>query len=85
MLERPEKPPEHRANCLYLEWHSDANGWVVIQIHKTYGGLAAVAAKKALPERVAAEARQELLEIRESILRLMDEFRGRPGPNPAPE
>ena len=26
-----------------------------------------------------AEARKELFEIREGILRLMDEFRGRPG------
>lgn len=85
MLKRQEKPPEHRANSLYLEWYSDANGRVVIEIHKAYGGLAAVAAKKGLPERVAVEARQELFEIREAILRLMDDFRGRPGPNPDPE
>jgi hypothetical protein len=25
------KPPEHRANCLYLEWYSERNGRVVIE------------------------------------------------------
>ena len=29
--EREEKPPEHVANCLYLEWFSDANGRVVLE------------------------------------------------------
>jgi hypothetical protein len=31
MLRRKEKPPEHMANCLYLEWFSDRNGRVVIE------------------------------------------------------
>src|ERR1051325_4222686 len=31
MSERGEKPPEHMANSLYLEWFSDANGRVVIE------------------------------------------------------
>ena len=31
MLERGEKPPGHMANCLYLEWHSDVSGSVVIE------------------------------------------------------
>src|SRR5213075_2810315 len=31
MLKRKEKPPEHIANCLYLEWFSEANGRVVIE------------------------------------------------------
>jgi hypothetical protein len=31
MFDRKEKPPEHMANCLYLEWFSDANGRVVIE------------------------------------------------------
>ncbi len=31
MLKRKEKPPEHLANCLYLEWFSEANGRVVIE------------------------------------------------------
>ena len=31
MSERGEKPPEHMANCLYLEWFSQYNGRVVIE------------------------------------------------------
>jgi len=31
MIDRGEKPPEHLANCLYLEWFSDRNGRVVIE------------------------------------------------------
>jgi len=31
MIRRKEKPPEHMANCLYLEWFSEANGRVVIE------------------------------------------------------
>src|SRR5689334_11563346 len=31
MIHRKEKPPEHMANCLYLEWFSEANGRVVIE------------------------------------------------------
>jgi hypothetical protein len=46
-------------------------------LHKSQAGLEAVAAKKLLPETMAAEARKELFEIREGILRLMDDFRGR--------
>ena len=37
----------------------------------------AVAPRKLLPESIVNEARQELFEIREGILKLMDEFRGR--------
>jgi hypothetical protein len=46
-------------------------------LHKSQGGLEAVSPKKLLPEILVAEARKELFEIREGILRLMDEFRGR--------
>ena len=46
-------------------------------LHKSQAGLEAVAPKKLLPEPMVAEARKELFEIREGILRLMDEFRGR--------
>jgi hypothetical protein len=31
MTRRKEKPPEHMANSLYLEWFSEANGRVVIE------------------------------------------------------
>jgi hypothetical protein len=46
-------------------------------LHKSQAGLEAVAPKRLLPEKMIAEARKELFEIRESVLRLMDEFRGR--------
>jgi hypothetical protein len=46
-------------------------------LHKSQAGLEAVAGKKLLPESLIAEARQELFELREGVLRLMDEFRGR--------
>ena len=46
-------------------------------LHKSQAGLEAVARKRLLPDDAVAEARKELFEIREGILRLMDEFRGR--------
>jgi hypothetical protein len=46
-------------------------------LHKAQAGLEAVAPKKVIPETMVAEARKELFEVREGILRLMDEFRGR--------
>jgi hypothetical protein len=46
-------------------------------LHKSQAGLEAVAPKTLLPEAMVQEARKELFEIREGILRLMDEFRGR--------
>ncbi len=46
-------------------------------LHKSQAGLEAAAPKKLLPEATIAEGRKELFEIREGILRLMDEFRGR--------
>jgi hypothetical protein len=46
-------------------------------LHKAQAGLEAVAPKKLLPDKITTEARQELFEIREGILKLMDEFRGR--------
>jgi hypothetical protein len=46
-------------------------------LHKAQAGLEAVVPRKLLPKKMTAEARKELLEIREGILQLMDEFRGR--------
>jgi hypothetical protein len=48
-------------------------------LHKCQAALEALAPKKLLPEDAIAEARKELFAIREGILRLMDEFRGRGG------
>lgn len=48
-------------------------------LHKSQAGLEALAKrkKKLLPEKLIVAARRELLEIREAILQLMDDFRGR--------
>jgi hypothetical protein len=46
-------------------------------LHEAQAGLEAVAPKQLLPATMVTEARQELFEIREGILRLMDEYRGR--------
>lgn len=44
-------------------------------LHKAQASLEAVAAKRLLPEEMAGWNRKELFEIREEILRLMQEFR----------
>jgi hypothetical protein len=46
-------------------------------LHKAQAGLEAVAPKNLLPDSAVIQARKELFEIREAILRLMDDFRGR--------
>jgi hypothetical protein len=46
-------------------------------LHKSQAGLEGIIPKKLLPEAMSEEARKELFEIREGILRLMDEYRGR--------
>jgi hypothetical protein len=48
-------------------------------LHKAQAGLEAVAPKNLMPTTTIAEARKELFEIREGILRLMDQYRGRGG------
>jgi hypothetical protein len=44
-------------------------------LHKAQAGLEAVAPKNLLPNETLTEARQKLLEIRQGILTLMEEFR----------
>jgi hypothetical protein len=44
-------------------------------LHKAQAGLEAVAPNNVLPDNMVAEARKELLEIRQGILDLMNEFR----------
>jgi hypothetical protein len=46
-------------------------------LHKSQAGLERVAPKNLLPAETIAGARRELFEIREGILKLMDELRGR--------
>ena len=74
-IARGEGFPEATFTVAYLKRALD-------HLHKSQAGLEAVAPRKLLPETMIAEARKELFEIREGILRLMDEFRGLPGRNP---
>ena len=46
-------------------------------LHRSQSGLEKVSKRKQLPAGMLAEARQELFELREGILKLMGEFRGR--------
>jgi hypothetical protein len=69
-IARGEHFPEASFTVAYLKRALD-------HLHKSQAGLEAVAPKKLLPEHAVAEARKELFEIREGILRLMDQFRGR--------
>jgi hypothetical protein len=46
-------------------------------LHQSQAGLEGLADKRLFPEPTIAEARGELFAIREGILRLMDQFRGR--------
>jgi hypothetical protein len=71
-IARGEGFPEAAFTVAYLKRALD-------HLHKSQAGLEALAPRKLLPETTIAEARKELFEIREGILSLMDEFRGRPG------
>jgi hypothetical protein len=46
-------------------------------LHKSQAGLEKLAKRKALPAELVTESRRELFELREGVLKLMDEFRGR--------
>jgi hypothetical protein len=70
-IARGEGFPEAAFTVAYLKRALD-------HLHKSQAGLESVAPRKLLPKTMIAEARKELFEIREGILRLMDEFRGRP-------
>ena len=69
-IARGEGFPEPAFTVAYLKRALD-------HLHKAQAGLEAVAPRRLLPETMIAEARKELFEIREGILRLMDQFRGR--------
>ncbi len=46
-------------------------------LHQSQAGLEKVSKRKRLPTGMIVEARQELFQLREGILKLMDDFRGR--------
>src|SRR5580765_2551547 len=57
MIRRKEKPPEHMANSLYLEWFSEANGRVVIE-SADYQLTISAPEWRMTPEEDAQRARQ---------------------------
>lgn len=57
MIQRKEKPPEHMANCLYLEWFSEKNGRVVIE-SADYELTISAPEWRLTPEEDAARAQQ---------------------------
>jgi hypothetical protein len=69
-IARGEAPRDAAFTVAYLKRALD-------HLHKSQAGLDAAAAKKLIPKPISTEARRDLFEIRESILRLMDELRGR--------
>jgi hypothetical protein len=73
-LARGQAFPEASFTVAYLKRALD-------HLHKSQAGLEGVAPKKLLPQKMVTEARKELFEIREGILKLMDELRGRESPN----
>ena len=63
-------PADASFNVAYLKRALD-------HLHKAQAGLEAVAPKQLLPAGMVAEVRAELFAIREGILKLMEEYRGR--------
>jgi len=49
-------------------------------LHKAQAALEAVAPRNLLPNELVGETRQQLFDIRETILQLMDDFRGQTNP-----
>jgi hypothetical protein len=62
---------DHRDNAFTVAYLKRA----LDHLHKAQTGLEAVATKNLLPEKMLGHARKELLEIRQEILDLMDDFR----------
>jgi hypothetical protein len=62
---------DHRDNAFTVAYLKRA----LDHLHKAQAGLEAVAPKNLLPAEMIADARKELLEIRQGILELMDQFR----------
>ena len=67
-IARGQAIPEPAFTVAYLKRALD-------RLHKAQAALEAVALQKLLPEAIVADARRELFEIREGILRLMDQLR----------
>ena len=71
MYKRKEKPPEHMANCLYLEWFSEANGRVVIE-SADYELTVSEPEWRMTPEENAERARQAAAGMEDFMKRLTE-------------
>jgi hypothetical protein len=82
MARRKEKPPEHLANCLYLEWFSETNGRVVIE-SADYELKISAPEWRMTPEEEADRARRAasgMTEFMEKLTRAIDEQERGQGP-----
>jgi hypothetical protein len=71
MIRREEKPPEHMANSLYLEWFSEANGRVVIE-SASYELALSAPEWRMTPEEDAERAKQAAQGMVDFMKRLND-------------
>src|SRR5262245_5323641 len=71
MLKRKEKPPEHIANALYLEWFSESNGRVVIE-SADYDLTVSAPEWRLTPEEDAQRARNVAEAMDDFLERLTD-------------
>ncbi len=76
MIRRKQKPPEHMANSLYLEWFSEANGRVVIE-SADYELSISAPEWRMTPEEDAERARQDA----EGMKDFMGKLRRNEGPS----
>ena len=80
MMDRKEKPPEHMANSLYLEWFSEANGRVVIESTDYQLGISVPEWRMSLEENDerAKQAAGGMADFMGKLTEaMMDRFRGR--------
>ncbi|NLH71642.1 MAG: hypothetical protein GX456_01150 [Verrucomicrobia bacterium] len=71
MAKRGEKPPEHMANSLYLEWFSETNGRVVIE-SSDYELNVSQPEWRMTPEDEVERAKQAATAMQEFMARLTD-------------
>jgi hypothetical protein len=84
MIDRKEKPPEHMANCLYLEWFSETNGRVVIE-STDYQITISVPEWRMTPQEDEERARQAAAGMTEFMNRLTKIIEGHQRAHPGAE
>ena len=84
MIRRKEKPPEHMANSLYLEWFSEANGRVVIE-SASYDLAISAPEWRMTPKEEAERAKQAAAGMADFMKRLNAAVDKRQGERKDPE